>query len=117
MEKTRHYASILLVSLFVTYLTEQRDSFVEAIRGWGMDYGLVEYQDVDYDLASWAERGRLLWLDPTASDLPLRRWGEADFPYGKIEGDRTPHRTITRSGAEGPKPRGLARLFRWARGR
>lgn len=98
---------------FMTYLTEQRESFVEAIRGWGLEYGMVEYEDVDRDLAGWAERGRLRWLDPSDPELPLVSSEDSAFPYAEIEGDPAPYRTITREGVEGPEPRGLARLFRW----
>jgi hypothetical protein len=108
-EKPQHHYT----AYFVSYFTERRQSFITAIEGWGLDHSMVEYQDVDYDLMSWAERGRLLWLDSTDRAFPLRRWGEAHVPDSDIEGDRTPHRTITREGARGPKPRGLARLFRW----
>jgi hypothetical protein len=107
-EEPRHHYS----AHFVTYFTESEESFVEVVRGWGLHHGMVEYSSVDYDLQAWAERGRLLWLDPADQELPLRKWGEAEFPFAGIEGDRNPYRVITRDGVAEPEPRGLARLFR-----
>ena len=107
-EPQPHYSAF-----FISYFTESRESFIEAIRGWGLHHGTVEYRKVDYDLQAWAERGRVLWLDPGSPELPLRKWGEGEFPYGDIQGDRNPYRNITRKGVAGPEPRGLARLLRW----
>lgn len=107
-DEPRHHYS----AHFVTYFTESEESFNEVERGWGLHHGRVEFTRVDYDLRAWAERGRLLWLDAGAPELPLGRWGDVPFPYSDTDGDRTRYRTITSEGSGAPKPRGLARLFR-----
>jgi hypothetical protein len=37
------------------------------------------------------EKGKLLWLDLTQDDLPLKAGPVQDFPYGNVEGMRRPH--------------------------
>jgi hypothetical protein len=41
-----------------------------------------------WDLPAWVVREKLLWLDLTQSDLPLKAGPAEDFPYGQIEGIR-----------------------------
>jgi hypothetical protein len=41
-----------------------------------------------WELSGWVTRSKLLWLDLTKSDLPLKAKPVKDFPYGDIEGFR-----------------------------
>lgn len=87
---------------FLSYFSADDAAFDAMMRAWDTHYGLVDYDDIDYDLAAGAAQGRLLWLDPGDPELPLVGSDRADFPYGHIEGDRSPHRVLTRSGIEHP---------------
>ncbi len=98
---------------FVSYFTERSESFAEATKDWGVHYGSVEYDDVDYDLVSWAEGKRLLWLDNNHPELPLVSIADADFPYADIEGDHSPERIITCTGVSVPQPDIISRIMRF----
>ena len=96
---------------FLSYFASQPEAFNAAIDGWDIHYGMAEYHDVDYDLSSWAVRKRLLWLDPNSPELPLASAESAQFPYGGIQGDRFPYRTLTREGVKLPQPGLFERLL------
>jgi hypothetical protein len=95
----------------LSYFASDQTAFSAAIRGWDVHYGMAEYDDVDYDLAAWANQQRLLWLDTTAPQLTLASAGAMRFPYEGIQGDRSPYRTLTREGVQLPQPGLFERLL------
>jgi hypothetical protein len=101
---------------FLSYFTDDAQAFAAATADWGLHYGMAEYDDVDYDLAAWANRKRLLWLKPDDSTRPLANIEQAPFPYAPINGDRRPFRTLTRDGVVVPKPGLVSRLLNWMGG-
>jgi len=96
---------------FLTYFTESPASFEKATKDWGVHYGRIEYNNIDYDLQGWAQRKRLLWLKPDDPELPLADISTDKFPYADIQGDRTIDRVITREGVVPPRQGILQRLF------
>ena len=98
---------------FVTYYSESQESFDAAIKDWQPQHGLVDYQDVDYNLNSWVGQKNLLWLSPEDPELPLVSIDGGDFPYGNIQGDRDPQRIITAKGGRKPKTGLFGRMREW----
>lgn len=99
---------------FVSYFAASRGAFIDGTRDWGVHYGRVEFDDVDYDLAAHARDGRLRWLD---SDTGALAPPEAPYPYADIEGDRSAERVLRRSGVVHPSDGVIGRLSRWLRPR
>ena len=64
--------------------------------GWGWDTEPPEGHDNDYELGTWLDSGRLLWITPGDPTARLRS-GPADCPYLDLPGRRTP--AIIRDGA------------------
>jgi len=96
---------------FISYFTKSAKSYNQAIKDWGVHYGTIEYDNIDYDLASWAKKGRLLWLKADDPELPLMNCETADFPYGNIQGSRAVERTLTRTRIEIPEPTLIDRVL------
>ena len=104
-EPQPHYAVY-----FLSYFASDEDAFNNVIRKWDCHYGMVDYDEVDYDLRHWTEEGKLLWLDASKPDLPLLDASSAEFPYPGISGSKWPERQITRD-PEKPKRSLFGRLF------
>jgi hypothetical protein len=104
---------------FMSYFTQSVETFEEATRDWGVHYGRIEYDEVDYDLGAWAEKGRLHWITPagelasaaTATDFEPSD-DDAVWPHGGlIDGDHSTERILTRTGVTHPKPDLISRLM------
>ncbi len=94
---------------FMTYFVPDEKEFSRQTKDWQPHYGMVDYDDADYELLPWVEQGRLLWLTAKDSAPALDTDDSESFPYGMIEGDRSSNRVITRSGVSDPGRKSILR--------
>ncbi len=86
--------SVYLLTYYSTRPHELRERrMAQAVRHDPMHFPMLDpWRGVElaeaWDLPSWVEKGKLLWLDLEQPDLPLKAGPVEDFPYGNIEGIR-----------------------------
>ncbi|NJN53979.1 MAG: hypothetical protein HC804_03995 [Anaerolineae bacterium] len=71
---------------FTTYFTIDEATFESVMQPAIEAMSLIVYSWADYNLQKWVQAGKLLWLDPENSELPLRNQPSSDFPYSNFRG-------------------------------
>lgn len=72
---------------FVTYFTAASEAaFTTVMQPAYENYTSILYDWMDYDLRKWVTAGKILWLDASNPDFPLRSKQDQNFPYGNVQG-------------------------------
>ena len=73
---------------FVCYFAEEAGAFEESLapQDWYGDKFVWPYDQMDYDLVPWLEKGKLFWIGPEGEGYPLQQGPVGEFPYGNVEG-------------------------------
>ena len=62
--------------------------FKDADGNWAWDRNEEDFEQLDFDLAPWVERGKLRWIAPGDKKLTLRDESKG-FPYAGVKGSRS----------------------------